>query len=115
MRTRTTNLAVHVIRLYLSLSRSSRYDIQVAGKQILRSGTSIAANYREASRARTKAEFISKIEICTQEADESLLWIELLVRGCGISEDRCHPIEEELNELISIFVTMSKNAKGGKT
>jgi four helix bundle protein len=52
-----------------------RHDIQVAGKQILHSGTSAAANCREAAQARSKADFISKIEICTQEADETLLWL----------------------------------------
>ena len=81
------------------------------GKQLLRSGTSVAANYREASRARSSAEFVSKIEICAQEADETLLWLELLRDDCGIASERLEWLLDESNQLISIFVTMSKNAK----
>jgi len=88
-----------------------RYDIQVAAKQIIRSGTSVAANYREASRARSKADFISKIDICTQEADETLLWLEVLNKGCKLNLETIDPLKQEANELISIFVTMSKNSK----
>ena len=86
-------------------------ECHVLGKQLLRSGTSVAANYREASRARSNAEFVSKIEICTQEADETILWLELLRDDCGISSDRLDWLLDESNQLISIFVTMSKNVK----
>jgi four helix bundle protein len=89
-----------------------RRDEQVViGKQFLRSGTSVAANYREASRARSDAEFVAKIELCAQEADESQLWLELLHEECGISEESTQPIWDEADELISIFVTMSRNTK----
>lgn len=110
MRRRTKAFAGSVIRLFISLQKSREEQIVVA-KQLLRSGTSVAANFREASRARSTAEFISKIELCTQEADESQLWLELLVEDCGIPEQKIRPIWEEANELISIFVTMSKNTK----
>jgi len=86
-------------------------ECQVIGKQLLRSGTSVAANYREASRARSNAEFISKIEICVQEAEETMLWLELLRDDCAIISDKLDWLFDESNQLISIFVTMSKNVK----
>jgi len=78
---------------------------------MLRSGTSVAANYREASRARSDAEFISKIEVCTQEADETDLWLELLEENCEIISELMTWLRKETNELIAIFVTMAKNTK----
>ena len=77
----------------------------------MRSGASVAANYREASRARSEAEFISKIEQCTQEADESLLWLELLQADCGVAAVIVEPVGMETGELIAFFVTMSKHTK----
>lgn len=78
---------------------------------MIRSGTSVAANYREASRARSDAEFIAKIELCTAEADETLLWLELLEEDCGTSPALVQPLRREADELISIFVTMAKRTK----
>jgi four helix bundle protein len=75
LRHRTKAFASAIIRFYCSLPKG-KTEVQVLGKQLLRSGTSVAANYREASRARSDAEFISKIEMCAQEADESMLWLE---------------------------------------
>ena len=77
----------------------------------MRSGTSVGANYREASRARSDAEFVAKIDLCTQESDETLYWLELLRDECGFQDERVAWLETEANELISIFVTMSKNVK----
>lgn len=111
-RKRTKAYASAVIRLYCSLPKG-REEIRVIGSQLLRSGTSVAANYREASRARSNAEFVSKIEICTQEADESFLWLELLHDDCGIDSEGLLLLLRETNELISIFVTMAKNVKKG--
>ena len=109
-RQRTKQFASRIIRLYCSLPKQ-RTECQVIGKQLLRSGTSVAANYREASRARSNAEFIAKIELCTQEADESTLWLELLRDDCHIQAEELNELLKEINELISIFVTMSKNVK----
>ena len=78
---------------------------------LLRSGTSVAANFREASRARSTAEFVSKIEVCIQEADETDLWLELLRDDCGIAGEPVRNLLTETNELISIFVTMVKRSK----
>ena len=71
----------------------------------------MAANYREASRARSEAEFIAKIDQCAQEADESQLWLELLRDDCHINSEPVNWLIQEADELIAIFVTMSKNVK----
>jgi four helix bundle protein len=110
LRNRTKTFAASIIRLYCSLPKN-RTEIQVVGKQLLRSGTSVAANYREASRARSDADFISKIETCVQEADETSLWLELLEEDCGIRAEQTNDLKREANELISIFITMSRNVK----
>ncbi len=111
LKKRTKEFAGLVIRLYVGLP-SNRREIQVVGHQMLRSGTSVGANFREASRARSDAEFVSKIDLCTQEADETLYWLELLRDECGFQDDRVSWLEKEANELIAIFVTMSKKVKG---
>ncbi len=110
-RKRTRMFASGVIQLYCKLPKA-RAEVQVVGRQLLRSGTSVAANYREASRARSPADFVSKIETCAQEADETQLWLELLRDDCGIASASLDSLWKESNELISIFVVMSRNAKG---
>jgi four helix bundle protein len=110
LRIRTKAYASAAIKLYCFLPKN-RAEVQVIGKQMLRSGTSVAANYREASRARSDADFISKIELCVQEADETNLWLELLEEDCGIRSESLKLLLKETDELISIFVTMSKNVK----
>jgi four helix bundle protein len=110
LKQRTKAFAAAVVRFYIGLDKR-REEIRVLGRQLLRSGTSVAANYREASRARSEAEFISKVEQCAQEADETQLWLELLRDDCGVSACEVDSIWNEANELISIFVTMSKNTK----
>lgn len=110
LKTRTKAFASKVIRFYIQLDKHGE-EIRVLGKQLLRAGTSVAANYREASRARSEAEFISKIEQCAQEADESQLWLELLRDDCGVMPASVEPVWKEADELIAIFVTMSRNTK----
>ena len=110
LKRRTKAFASAVVRFYISLGKG-REEIRILGKQLLRSGTSVAANYREASRSRSQAEFISKIEQCAQEADESQLWLELLRDDCGVPAMNVEPIWLEADELIAIFVTMSLNTK----
>ena len=83
LRGRTERYASAVIRLYVELPRS-RKEVDVLGNQLLRSGTSVAAHAREASRARSGGEFCSKLDGLLQEADESQLWLELLRDDCGI-------------------------------
>ncbi len=111
LRERTKLFARRVIRLYCALPKSDTVA-QVLGKQALRSGTSVGANYREASRARSKSEFISKIGDCLKEADETSYWLELLRDEDFITAARLEPLLTETNELIAILTTISKHAKG---
>jgi four helix bundle protein len=110
LKKRTKSFASATIKLYCSLPKN-RTEVRVIADQMLRAGTSVAANYREASRPRSDSEFISKIKICIQEADETQLWLELLRDDCGITSDLLEWMLKESNELISIFVTMEKKVK----
>jgi len=107
---RTKNFARRIIRLYVALPKET--VAQVLGKQALQSGTSVGANYREASRSRSKAEFISKIGDCLKEADETAYWLELLADEKIVTKNRLEPLLQETNELIAILVTISKRARG---
>jgi four helix bundle protein len=109
-RKRTKIFASATIRLFCALPKG-RAEVQILGKQLLRSGTSVAANYREASRPRSDSEFISKIEQCAQETDETMLWLELLRDDCRIQSSQLDWLLKEADELIAIFVTMSKKVK----
>ena len=110
LRQRTRQFAGRIVRLYVALPLR-RAEVSVLEKQMLRSGTSVAANYREASRARSRNEFVAKIELCSQEADETLLWLELLRDDCGVELPEISALWREADELIAIFVTMAKRTK----
>jgi four helix bundle protein len=107
---RTKNFARQIIRLYVALPKET--VAQVLGKQVLRSGTSVGANYREANRARSKAEFVSKVGDCLKEADETAYWLELLADEGIVPQKRLGPQLKEADELIAILVTISKRARG---
>ena len=109
-RNRTKAYAAGVIRLYVKLPKA-REEVRTLGKQLLRSGTSVAAHIREASRARSDDEFVSKLGGALQEADESMLWLELLREECGIEAALTQPLEAESSELIAIFTTMINRTK----
>jgi four helix bundle protein len=109
LRARTKLFALRVIKLYVSLPKTA--EAQVLGKQLLRSGTSVGAHYREACRAKSDADFISKMEGALQELDETSYWFELLTESGIFAADRLKPLREEANELIAMFVTMVKNVK----
>ncbi len=111
-RNRTKQYAATVIRLYVKLPKD-RDEIRVCGKQLLRSATSVAAHVREASRARSDAEFTSKLGGALQETDESQLWLELLREECNIQAASTQPIEQESDELIAIMTSMIRRT-GGK-
>ena len=110
-RNRTKAFAASVIRMFVKLPKS-REEVRVLAKQLLRSGTSVAAHTREASRARSDDEFVSKLGGALQEADESQLWLELLREECGIAPTATLPLEKEADELMAIFTTMINKTKG---
>jgi four helix bundle protein len=109
-RDRTKRYAAGMIRLFVKLPKG-REEVRVLGKQLLRSGTSVAAHVREASRARSDDEFVSKLGGALQETDESALWLELLREECGIVSALTAPLEKESSELMAILTTMIKRTK----
>ena len=109
-RGRTKGFAAGVIRLYVKLPKA-REEVRVLGKQLLRSGTSVSAHVREASRARSDEEFVAKLGGALQEADESSLWLELLREECGVEPALTRPSEAEASELMAIFTTMINKTK----
>mgnify|MGYP001802560567 CR=1 FL=1 len=113
LRQRTKDFALRIIKLYTALPKST--EAQVLGKQILRSGTSVGAHYREATRARSTAEFISKIEGGLQELEETVYWLELLIESNIFTQQRMENLLEEAEELTAILVTMVKTAKKNKS
>ena len=110
-RDRTKRFASAIIRLFVALPKG-REEVRILGKQLLRAGTSAAGHIREASRARSDAEFCSKLEGSLQEADESQLWLELLRDDCGVRAEAVAAIHREAGELIAILVTMVNRIKG---
>lgn len=110
LRERTKKFALSMIRLYSELPKTT--EAQVLGRQLLRSGTSVGAQYREAQRAKSDADMISKMEGALQELDESDYWLELLKDSGIINESQYSPLAKEINELIAIFVTIVRRLKG---
>ena len=88
-----------------------RTEAEVIGKQALRSGTSVGANFREAHRARSDAEFLCKLGDCLKELEETCYWLELLVEGEIVPADRLAPLQDECNQLIAILTTVCKKVK----
>jgi four helix bundle protein len=112
LRQRCKRFASGTIRLYIALPKN-RDEVYILGKQFLRAGTSIAAHSREASRARSDAEFVSKLEVLLQEADETSLWLELLHEDCGIQLPALHALLKESGKLLGIFTTIVAKVKRG--
>ena len=111
LKPRTKTFALRVIRMYSKLPKNDTVA-QVLGKQVLRSGTSVGTNYREASRGRSKAEFISKIGDCLKEIEETEYWLELLVDSGCVSTTKMADLLDETRQLIAIFTTIDKRSKG---
>lgn len=109
LRERTKAFALRVIRLYCSLPKPTL--AQVLGKQVLRSGTSVGAHYREACRARSTAEFISKIEGGLQELEETAYWLELLADSEVVPARRLADLRREADELTAILASSAITAK----
>ncbi len=109
LRVRTKALALRIVKLFVALPKTP--EAQILGKQLLRSGTSVGAHYHEACRAKSNADFISKIEGALQELEESSYWIELIGEAGIVRRNRLEPLQLEINELVAMFVTMVKNTK----
>jgi four helix bundle protein len=109
LRDRTKAFALRVIRLYRSLPYKT--DTQVLGKQLLRYGTSVAANYRAVCRSRSKAEFIAKMGVVVEEADEAILWLELMAESGIVSAAKTESLLREANELTAIFAASQRTAR----
>jgi four helix bundle protein len=109
MKTRTKEFAKRVIRLCRSLP--SNQEGYLIGKQVFRSSTSVGANYRAACRARSKADFLSKMAIVLEEADETLYWLELLVECNIVKAPRLEPLMQENKEIIAMIVASLNTAK----
>jgi four helix bundle protein len=107
LRIRTFNFAVEVVRLFRELPSSPEYH--EIGRQLLRSGNSIASNYRATGRARSKAEFVAKLGIVREESDESEHWVQLL-SAIGLQNKRLTWLREESGQLVAIFAAAYKTA-----
>jgi four helix bundle protein len=109
LRERTKKFALKIIQLVSSLPNTREADI--IGRQLLKAGTSVGANYREANRARSKAEFRAKIGIVEQESDESLYWLEILKESRIAKGKLLEELLVEADELVAIFTTIGKKSK----
>ena len=109
LKIRTKAFALRIVRMFSQLPKTA--EAQVMGKQVLRSGTSVGANYREANRSRSDAEFIAKIGDCLKELDETEYWLELLVESKIVSSQRMAELLDETNQFLAILTTISKNTK----
>jgi four helix bundle protein len=110
---RTKDIALRIIRLTGSLPKTSATE--VIGKQLLRSGTSIGANYRAACRAKSTADIINKLAIVEEEADESLYWLELLVDGEFVNAHKLSVLMSDINEIVAMTVASIKTLKRRKS
>jgi four helix bundle protein len=109
LKKRVKLLALRIVRLVEALPSS--VAAQVIGKQVLRSGTSVAANYYSACKARSRKDFISKIGIAEEEADETLLWLELITESKMLKEEKVEGLLTEINEIISMLAASRITAK----
>lgn len=113
LKARTKRFAVSILELADSIPNGRKADALC--RQLIRSATSVGANYRTACRARSRADFISKIAIVEEESDESQYWLELLVEGGMVPLDRVSSLIQEANELTAIFTSSGKTAKANRS
>jgi four helix bundle protein len=109
LRNRSKQFVLRIIHLFRHLPRSP--EAQILGKQLLRSGTSVGANYRAAGRARSKPEFIAKIGIVVEEADETVFWLECLGDSGIVKAERLQDLLKEANSLLAIFAASQRTAR----
>jgi len=109
MKHRTKQFALRIIRLSAALPKNREAD--VLGRQLLKSGTSIGANYREAVRASSRRHFVSNLEICLREGDETIYWLELLTESGVVPHKRLSGLLDECNQLVAIMTATVRTAK----
>jgi four helix bundle protein len=109
---RTKDFALRIIRLYQALPKTE--EARIIGKQLLRSATSVGANYRAVCRARSQPEYFSKLSIVVEEADESLFWLELLVESEIMNQAKLENLMSEATELLAIFASARKNSRNSQ-
>jgi four helix bundle protein len=109
LESRTIAFAISVIKLSVTLPNTT--EGKVVRNQLTKSGTSIGANYREANRARSKADFANKIKICESEASETVYWLEITIELNWVATEKIESIFKESNELLAIFTSIGKNLK----
>ena len=109
LRHRAKQFAIRSVRLFRSLPKTD--EARIIGKQLLRAGTSVAANYRAVGRARSKAEFVAKMGVVVEEADETVFWLELVVDTGIMPEAQMKDLLAEANELLAIFAASHGTAK----
>src|SRR5258708_10850751 len=112
LKTRTKDCALRVGRLVDALPNTAKG--RTIANQIIRSATSVAANYRAACGARSRAEFIAKIGVVEEEADESCFWLELIIESGLLTEERIRPLLSEAGELVAIMAASRKSAIGNR-
>ena len=112
MQRRTKDMALRVIRLFRSLPKTD--EARIIGRHLLRSATSVAANYRAVCRARSQAEYFAKLSIVVEETDETLFWMELIVEADIVSTTKIQNLMTETTELLAIFSTARKNTSADK-
>jgi four helix bundle protein len=113
LKDRTKQFAIRIVKLFRALPKTD--EARIIGKQVLRSGTSVGANYRAVCRSRSNAEFISKIGIVVEEADETVFWLELLVETEIVNAKQMKNLLDEANELLAIFAASQITAKSNST
>jgi four helix bundle protein len=109
MKQRTKQFALRIIRLSAALPKSREAD--VLGRQLLKSGTSIGANYREAIRASSRRHFVTNLEICLREGDETIYWLEILAESGVVPQKRLSDLLDECNQLVAIMTATVRTAK----
>jgi four helix bundle protein len=109
LKERTKHFALRIIRMFAALPKTD--ECRVLGKQVLRSGTSVGANYREAAASRSRAEFIAKLGDCHKEIEDTQYWLELLMESGFVKTERLQTLHQEACELTAIIVSSLKTAR----
>lgn len=109
LKQRTKKFSLEIVNLFRVLPKTD--EARIIGKQLLRSATSVGANYRAVCRARSIAEFIAKIGIVVEEADESVFWLEMIIEGDIFNKENIHKLLKEANEILAIVAASQKTAK----